>query len=82
MYPRQTCVTLRLTPSQAEDVYYELLGLIAHYSTTNAAALDPATETALRLAVAQLEAGLARANALGDLQLQQLRAITTPQEVA
>lgn len=80
MYPRQALITLRLSPSQAEVVYYELLGLIAHYAET-AGTLDAEAETALRLAITQLNAGLARANALGELQLEQLRAITS-KEVA
>lgn len=83
MYPRTTYVNLRLTPTQAELVYYELLGLLAYYTESTSPALDSDSETSLRLAVSQLSAGLTRANALGELQLQQLRAITsTPQEVA
>lgn len=81
MYPRPTCISIRLTPAQAEAVYYELLGLLAYYSEPASVDLDADSETSLRLAVAQLDAGLTRANALGELQLQQLRAITS-QEVA
>lgn len=83
MFPRTSLVTLRLTPPQAETVYYELLGLLAHYTDPASPNLDADSETALRLAVSQLNSGLTRVHALGELQLQQLRAITsTAQESA
>jgi hypothetical protein len=77
MYPRPASVIVRLTPSQAEVLYFELLGLISFYGEATSPDLGDDSETALRLAIAQLDAGLTRAAALGELQLQQLRAITS-----
>jgi hypothetical protein len=77
MYPRTTFVQLRLAPDDAEVLYYELLGLLAYYQQDVPHTLEPQAETALRWAANQLEAGLARAQAVGDFQLQQLRAVTS-----
>ena len=76
MYPRPTTIHFRIAPAHAEILYYELLGLLAYYQEEASPDLDDNTEVALRLGINQLEAGLARANAIGEFQLEQLRTIT------
>lgn len=77
MYPRQSTIRLQLTPQQSEFLYWELLGLLDYYQADSSPALDPQEESTLRQLATALEAGLKRAEAIADLQLQQLRAITT-----
>jgi hypothetical protein len=72
MYPHRTTVQLHLRPAEAEIVYWELIGLLSHYEQ-DGPQLDPADESALRLTANRLEFGLKQAQALADLQLQQLR---------
>lgn len=67
-------VSIRLTARQAEFLYYELLGLAADHKTSTSR-IDAADEAGLLLAINQLEAGLTRANAIGELQLDQLRTL-------
>ena len=80
MYPRPTSITFRIAPVHAEVLYYELLGLLAYYQEKCSPVLDDDSELALRWAVNQLEAGLARANAIGEFQLDQLRTLTAKSE--
>jgi hypothetical protein len=76
MYPRRSSIRLQLSPQQAEFLYWELLGLLDHYQQTGIHRLEPHEEAALRIAAAELELGLARATAVAELQLEQLRAMT------
>lgn len=81
MHSRPTPVLLRLPASQAETIYFELLGLLAHYrdSKTN---LEPSDECALLSAVTQLELGIERSQRVAEVQLEQLRAAALRTEVA
>jgi hypothetical protein len=76
VYPRTSTIRLQLPPQQAEYLYWELLGLLDHYQQHLTPQLEPQEEAALRSAAVQLEAGLKRAEAIAEHQLQQLRAIT------
>ena len=81
MFNQASTVHLRLPSQQAEFIYFELLGLLAHYKDT-ATSFDPADECALLSAVTQLELGIRRSKAAADLQLEQLRAAALRKEVA
>lgn len=74
MHPRLPAIHLRLTASQADLLYYELLGLLEHYRSSRGEVLDDHDEAGLLDAVQQLETGLARSNAVAELQLAHLRA--------
>lgn len=81
MHPRNSNLRLQLTPQQGEFLYWELLGLLDYYQQRQPG-LEPHDEAALRAAVAQLEAGLRRSEAIAELQLEQLRAITNRERSA
>lgn len=74
MYVQKPTVQIRLNPTQAEFIYWELLGLLSDYQEEHTADLEPHEEAALLSAVCQLESGLARSQAVGTVQLEQLRA--------
>jgi hypothetical protein len=74
MYPRTSSVSVKLTPTQAEFIYWELLALLDHYRKSSTP-LEPADESAILQATSQLELGLKRAEAVAELQLEQLRSI-------
>jgi hypothetical protein len=74
MYPRPSTVSLKLTAQQAETVFWELLGLLDHYRSLGPA-LEPTDESALLCAISQLELGIKRAEAVAELQLENLRVI-------
>ena len=78
MYPHRTAVRLHLKPAEAEVVYWELIGLLSQYEQ-DGLTLDPGDESALRSIVDRLEFGLKQAQALADLQLQQLRHVNNRQ---
>lgn len=78
MYPPKTTVQLRLAPNAAEFLYWELLGLLTSYQGS-AIGLEPAEERAFLEALRQLEAGLHRAQAAGEYQLEVLRRLVKPQ---
>lgn len=81
MFARPSAVHLRLAPEHAETLCFELLGLLAHYRDSGAI-LVPQEEAGLLSAIAQLELGIKRAEAAGQLQLEQLRAAALRKEVA
>lgn len=81
MFNQPSTVHLRLHPRQAEFIYCELLGLLAHYKETGITFGD-GEERALLSAVTQLELGIQRAQAAADVQLEQLRAAALRKEVA
>lgn len=81
MFTQPSTVHLRLQPQQAEFLYFELLGLLAHYNDTRTP-LDSSEERALLSAVTQLELGIQRSQAVADVQLEQLRAAALRKEVA
>jgi len=72
MYARKMSVNLRLSPRDADFIYYELLALVDHYGPDgDGCKLELADESALLLTIGQLGVGLARAKAVGSLQLEQ-----------
>lgn len=77
MYPRRSSIRLQLSPQQAEFLYWELLGLLDYYQQPGGHRLEPHEEAALRIAASELELGLTRATAVAELQLEQLRAMTS-----
>ena len=81
MFTQPSTVHLRLQPQQAEFIYFELLGLLAHYNDT-CTPLDSSEERALLSAVTQLELGIQRSQAVADVQLEQLRAAALRKEAA
>jgi hypothetical protein len=83
MSERKLSVSLRLTPHDADWIYWELLALTEHYSPIgDGCDLEPREEAALRSAISQLELGLARAEAQAqahqDHQLKLLRGTGKP----
>lgn len=72
MYPRPLAVCLRLTPAQAEAIYWELTGSLGHYKNVGTQ-LEASDEQAILLALGQLELGLKRAEAVAAVQLEHLR---------
>lgn len=81
MFTQPSTVHLRLHPQQAEYIYFELLGLLAHYKDSGIT-VDPSEERALLSTVTQLELGIQRSQAVADTQLEQLRAAALRKEVA
>jgi hypothetical protein len=81
MFPRPSAVHLRLSPPQAETLYFELLGLLAHYRESNTS-IEPNDERALLSSITQLELGIQRAQAVAETQLQHMRAAALRQEGA
>jgi hypothetical protein len=81
MFTQPSSVHLRLQPQQAEFIYCELLGLLAHYKDAGTT-LGNGEEHALLSAITQLELGIQRSQAAADLQLEQLRAAALRREVA
>lgn len=81
MYPRPLAVTVRLTPAQAEAIYWELSGTLRHYKDTGTT-LDSSDEQAILLALGQLELGLKRAEAIASVQLEHLRAAIGREDAA
>jgi len=76
MYPpRQRTITLRLAPTQAETLFWEVLGLLSYYENESHV-LEADDEKALRLVVVQLEAALKHCESLASHELELLRAIT------
>lgn len=74
MYPRPYMIRLDHTPRQAEFLYWELLALQSHYDSQGQ--VSPlSTDDALTLAntIARLGSELDKAQALADVQLQQLK---------
>jgi hypothetical protein len=72
MNTRVPFVSIRLHAHHAESLFYELLGLIDHYRTSNTT-MDDTEERALLSAIAQLERGLHMSKAAADHELDQLR---------
>jgi len=76
MAGRHKYVTLRLSPHQADWLYYELLGNLADYTSRDC--IQPEEETAVRNILADLELGLELAMKSLELELHRLRSITAP----
>jgi hypothetical protein len=72
MYPRPSSVSVRLSAHQAETIYWELLGLLESYRSKDVP-LEVDDEGAILSAITQLEVGIKRAEAIADVQLEQLR---------
>jgi hypothetical protein len=81
MFTRSSTVSLRLGAQQAEFIYFELLGLLVHYRDAGTT-IEPGDERALLSALTQLELGIQRAQAVADVQLEQLRAAALRKEAA
>ena len=74
MYPRPYMIRLDHTPRQAEFLYWELLALQSHYDSLGPSS-PLTTDEALTLAntLSRLKSELEKAQALADVQLQQLK---------
>jgi hypothetical protein len=68
MYPRPSTISIRLSASQAEDLYWELIGSLDHYRDTGIT-LEPNTKQSLLSAISQLEVGINRSASTKDPQL-------------
>jgi len=74
MNTRAHFVNIRLHADHAESLFYELLGLIDHYKSSNTT-MDDNEERALLSTIAQLQRGIHISKAAADHDLDQLRQV-------